>query len=167
VELRGPVAEITEVLVHGEVVPPSAYRVDLVQGMYHLVRIDGGQCWPTCQNMESEEDASDAFAVTYLWGRPVPEVLAIATAVLACQYGKLLGGGDCALPPQMTRLTRQGVEVEIAPQDGDLAAGSGIKLVDDVVALLNPSKRRSPPVVLSPDLPDTCDRFTVIPAGGS
>jgi hypothetical protein len=165
VVLRGPLTEIDEVLVNGEVVPASSYRVDYATGAYRLVRTDG-QCWPTCQTIEAEHDEPGAFAVTYLYGREVPEVLAIATAALACQYGKLLGGGACALPARMTRLSRQGVEVEVAPADP--AEGlTGIKLVDDVISLLNPSKRRSPPVVLSPDLQEACDRWTIIPAGGS
>lgn len=165
VTLLGPVAEVTEVLVSGEIVPDTAYRVDVAQGAYTLVRTDGA-CWPTCQSIEADGDAENAFEVTYLIGQPVPEALALATAVLACQYAKLLTGADCALPAQMTRLSRQGVEVQIEPPDAGEGL-TGIKLVDDIVAVLNPSKRKSPPVVLSPDLPGACDRFTVIPRGGS
>jgi hypothetical protein len=64
----------------------------------------------------------------------------------------------------MTRLSRQGVEVEVAPAD-PAAGTSGIKFVDDVVAMLNPSGRKAPPRVMSPDLPESCDRYTVVPAG--
>ena len=64
----------------------------------------------------------------------------------------------------MTRLSRQGVEVEVAAPEPDVES-TGIKLVDDVVTMLNPSKRASPPVVLSLDLPEQCDRITVIGAG--
>lgn len=164
VTLLGPVAEVTEVLVNGEEVPSSSYRVDVAQGSYRLVRTDG-ECWPTCQNLTAEDDGAGAFAVTYLIGRAVPEALAIATAVLACQYGKLLAGGDCALPARMTQLSRQGVTVEVEPADP--ADGlTGIKLVDDVVAMLNPSKRKSPPVILSPDL-EPCDVYPYLPTGGS
>lgn len=168
VTLQGPVpvTEITEVLVDGEVIPSTAYRVDMAGGAARLVRLDG-QCWPTCQNIEAGEEEDGSFVVTYLMGREVPEALAIATAVLACQYGKLLGGGDCALPVQMTRLTRQGVELEVVPQDTSLQVNkTGIKIVDDIVDILNPSKRRSPPQVLSPDL-EACDRYTTIYPGGS
>jgi len=164
VVLRGPVNSVEEVMVGDEEVSPSAYRVDITRGVYLLVRRDG-ECWPTCQNFTADEGEPGSFSVTYGLGREVPEVLAIATAVLACQYGKSIAGEACSLPAKMTRLSRQGVEVEVAAPD-PTDDKSGIKLVDDVVAMLNPSKRRSPPLLLSPDLPESCDRMTVW-AGGS
>lgn len=157
--LRGPVASVDEVIVGEDIVPPSAYRVDISKGVYLLVRTDGS-CWPMCQSMTAEPGEPNTFEVTYLLGREVPEALAIATALLACEYGKHLSGGACALPKQMTRLSRQGVEVEIAPPEPD-GTLTGIPMVDMVVATLNPSKRKSPPIVLSPDLPESCDRMTV------
>lgn len=163
--LRGPVASVSEVLVDGVEVPSSAYRVDVTQGSYWLIRLDG-TCWPTCQDFQAAEDAAGAFAVTYERGRELPEALKLATAILACEYAKSLTGGDCQLPAKMTRLSRQGVEVEVeppAPEEGR----TGIRLVDDVVSALNPSKRQRPPVLLSPDLPEMCDRRTVIGPGGS
>jgi hypothetical protein len=164
VVLRGPVAEITEVMVGGEEVLPSSYRVDVVQGAWLLVRTDG-ECWPVCQNMAASPDEADTFEVTYGQGTAVPEALAIATAILACEYAKHLTGGTCSLPAKMTRLSRQGVEVEVAPPDP--AQGfTGIKAVDDVVFSLNPGRLRQPPRVMSLDLPETCDRTTVW-VGGS
>lgn len=162
-ELRGPVASIDEVLVDGEVIPPSAYRVDITQGAWLLVRVDG-ECWPVCQNFTAETTEPGTFEVTYSIGSPIPAALAIAAGILACEYGKHLTGGKCALPAKMTRLSRQGVEIEVAPPDP--AEGmTGIKLVDDVISALNPSGRKAPPIVMSPDLPGACDRYTMIPAG--
>lgn len=165
VVLRGPVAAVNEVLVNGEVVPSSAYRVDVKSGTYLLLRLDG-TCWPTCQTFTAAEDAAGAFAVTYEIGRALPEALAIATAILACEYASFLTTGECRLPAKMTSLTRQGVTVEVeppAPEDGL----TGITQVDAIVTALNPSKRQRPPVILSPDLPEECDRMTVIQAGVS
>jgi hypothetical protein len=162
--LRGPVASVDEVLVDGEEVPSSAYRVDVTGGTYLLVRMDG-QCWPSCQNFTLTTDQPGTFEVTYGIGRAVPDALLVAAALLACEYAKGLSGGPCKLPAKMTRLSRQGVEVEVAsadPEDGK----TGIREVDDVIAALNPSKRQRPPVLLSPDLPEACDRVTVW-AGGS
>ena len=164
VVLRGPVAEVDEVLVGGEVVAPSAYRVDVTGGAYLLVRTYG-ECWPACQNMTASPDEADTFEVTYGQGTPVPEALAIATAILACEYAKHLTGGACKLPAKMTRLSRQGVEVEVAAPDPK-SGTTGIKMVDDVVFSLNPTGLRQPPRVMSPDLPEGCDRFTVW-VGGS
>lgn len=163
VVLRGPVHSVDEVLVDGEVVPASAYRVDVTGGAYLLVRIDG-LCWPACQNFTAEEDETGSFVVTYGYGLALPLALQVATALLACEYAKSLTGGPCKLPTKMTRLSRQGVEVELeppSPEDGR----TGIREVDDLIQSLNPSKRQRPPVVLSLDMPEACDRATTIPAG--
>lgn len=162
VVLRGPVASIDEVTVGTDVIPASAYRVDITAGTWLLVRVDG-ECWPSCQDFVADEGEVGAFAVTYLYGEPVPEALAIATAMLACEWAKGLAGGICQLPSRMTQLSRQGVTVELdAPDAGEK---TGISHVDMIVALLNPNKRANPPLLLSPDLPERCDRMTVIGAG--
>jgi len=151
--LRGPVASVTSVVVAGETVEESAYRVDLTKGAYLLVRTDG-LCWPSCGA------EPDDFQVTYGVGVALPVALQVAVALLACEYAKHLDGGACALPARMTRLSRQGVEIEVDAGDG--ATGStGVRQVDDVIAMLNPGRRQSPPVILSPDLPESCDRQTV------
>lgn len=163
VVLRGPVASVDEVLVGDDVIPASAYRVDVTGGAYLLVRTDG-LCFPTCQDFRAEEGEVGAFSVTYGLGLPLPLALQVAAAMLACEYAKGLAGGPCKLPAKMTRLSRQGVEVELEPPSpGD--GLTGIREVDDVIASMNPSKRRGPPMVLSPDLPESCDRMTVVPAG--
>jgi hypothetical protein len=161
--LRGPVYAINEITVDDEVIPDSAYRVDITNGVHLLVRIDG-ECWPTCQSVSAEPGEIGSFVVDYEIGEAIPEVLALAAGALACEYGKYLTGGACALPAQMTRLSRQGVEIEVeppAPGEGK----SGIRLVDDVVKLLNPSGRQGPVRVMSPDVPGACDRYTTVPAG--
>lgn len=162
-ELRGPVASIEQVLEDGEIVPASAYRVDVSAGAWLLVRTDG-RCWPVCQNFTAETTEDDTFEVSYSIGTALPLALVIATGQLACEYGKQLTGGKCALPAKMTRLSRQGVEIEVAAPDP--ANGmTGIKMIDDVITTLNPGGLRQPPRVMSPDLPGGCDRQTVIPAG--
>lgn len=163
VVLRGPVAAIDEVIVGEDVVPASAYRVDIANGAYLLVRIDG-ECWPLCQRFSAEPGEEGTFEVTYDLGRPLPEALVIATSMLACEYAKFFATGKCALPAKMTRLSRQGVEIEVAPPD-PATGKTGIKLVDDVISTLNPGGRKSPPRVMSLDLPENCDRFTVVQAG--
>lgn len=165
VVLRGPVAGIVEVLVGDEEISPDAYRVDVADGAYHLVRLDG-TCWPTCQDFSANPGEAGAFVVRYLYGRELPEALEVAAALLACEYAKALTGGPCRLPSRMTRLSRQGVEVEVEPPapDGLL---TGIREVDAVITALNPGKRQGPPTLLSLDLPESCDRITVAPVGGS
>ena len=161
--LRGPVASVDEVMVGEDVIPASSYRVDVSGGAYLLVRIDG-ECWPVCQTVAAEPGEAGAFVVTYGYGLALPLALQVAAALLACEYASALAGGPCKLPAKMTRLSRQGVEVELeppAPDDGK----TGIREVDDVIASLNPGRRASPPLIMSPDLPEGCDRMTVVPAG--
>jgi hypothetical protein len=162
--LRGPVAEVYAVWVGEEEIPESSYRVDVAGGVYLLVRLDG-ECWPTCQTMVAAPGEPGSFEVTYGLGRPVPEALAIATAQLACEYGSLITGGACKLPARMTQLTRQGVTVEVEPP-GPGEGLTGLPMVDNIVSILNPGGRKSPPLLLSPDLPESCDRMTVW-VGGS
>lgn len=163
VVLRGPVAAVDEVRVDGEVVPASAYRVDVTSGSWLLVRVDG-ECWPACQNWQVSGDGDGSFEVTYDLGKPLPEALMVATALLACEYLKFLQAGTCKLPSRMTRLSRQGIEVEVEPPSaGD--GKTGLAQVDAVIWALNPGRRQAPAVVLSPDLPGGCDRMTVIGAG--
>lgn len=162
--LRGPVASVDEVMIGGDVIPPSAYRVDITGGVYLLVRTDG-ECWPTCQDFTADEGEEGSFTVAYQIGRALPVALQVAAALLACEYAKGLTGGPCKLPAKMTRLSRQGVEVELDSPDSD-DGKTGIREVDDVITALNPTKRQSPPVLLSLDLPEACDRVTVW-AGGS
>ena len=166
VVLRGPVAGVDEVLVDGEVVPSTAYRVDVTDGQWHLVRLDG-TCWPTCQDFTAAENAAGAFAVTYQIGTELPEALAIATAILACEYAKSINGGPCKLPARMTRMSRQGVEIEVESPDTARGELTGIREVDDVITALNPTGRKSPPMILSLDMPGLCDRVTVVHPGGS
>lgn len=161
--LRGPVAGIEEVMVGGEVVPSISYRVDIASGAWLLVRTDG-ECWPMCQNFTADSGEPGSFEVTYLYGREVPDTLLTAAGKLACEWAKGLTGGPCKLPSRMTRLSRQGVEIELdAPDAGEK---TGIMEVDMLVTSLNPGRRASPPVVMSLDLPEACDRFTVF-SGGS
>jgi hypothetical protein len=174
--LRGPVASVDEVLVGDDVIPPSAYRVDVTNGVYLLVRIDGA-CWPTCQDFSAEPGEPGAFEVTYGQGVPPPNALLVATAMFACEYAKGLTAGACKLPSKITRLTRQGMEIELEGASGgqqgwganggsqQVAVITGIREVDDVIVTLNPNGRQRPPVLLSPDLPEMCDRVTVIGAG--
>lgn len=153
VVLRGPVASVISVVVADEVLEESAYRVDVQGGQYLLMRT-GGSCWPTC----AREPGS--FEVTYGLGKALPIALAVATAQLACEYAKSFAGGACALPARMTRLSRQGVEVQIEPPSPE-AGLTGMREVDAVITALNPSRRQDRPVLLSPDLAGRRDRMTI------
>ena len=159
VPLDGPVAEIVEVTIDGEVVPPAAYQV---HDRTILVRIDG-DCWPVCQTYGTE---IPGFAVTYARGLEIPPAVQAGFELLACEYAKACVGGVCALPPRLASLSRQGVEVTVAevPTEPGGLVRTGIKTVDDIIAADNPYGLAAPAEVLSPDQP----RFrTVTFQGGS
>lgn len=141
VRLPGPVHEILEVTVDGEVVPASAYRVD---DRTTLVRDDGGT-WPVCQDLSEPADADGTWQVTYTWGVPVPAGGKVAAAALACEMAKALRQSeDCQLPERVQTVTREGVTLAILDAFEGLEAGrTGVWLVDSWVASVTESPSRS------------------------
>jgi len=148
VPLDGPVHDVVEVLIDGEAVSPTAYEI---HDLYLLVRKDG-ECWPTCQTFGEEVPG---FEVTYHRGDPVPAPISFATGLLTCEYAKACAGKACGLPSRMTRLTRQGVEIQVAdvPKDGKGRVRTGMRLVDDAIDADNPYGLIERATVMSPDLP--------------
>lgn len=151
IALDGPTttAAVQSVTIGGETLDPGAYQV---QDGYLLVRTDGG-CWPCCNNYGS----ATAFTVVYEIGLPIPAAVQAAFETLACEFAKACLGGDCALPKQLSRLTRQGVDLEVIGNEISTEPGglifTGVKLVDDVIRADNPRQLAAPPLVLSPDMP--------------
>lgn len=141
VSLDGPVGRVDEVRVDGEVLPPSAYRVD---NGSQLVRTDGGR-WPVCSR--------EGFTVTYLNAYPVDAVGAHAGGLIAWEYLQAITGGKkCRLPANVTAITRQGTTMEI--QTGMFPGGTtGINEVDAYLMVWNPHGMRVAPQVYSIDSP--------------
>lgn len=151
VDLDGPTrtSQIVSVSLGEETLDEGAY---VVMDGRSLVRTDGA-CWPCCTNFSSQDPPG--FAVTYLIGLPIPPALQGAFERLACETVKACAGGVCGLPARITRLSRQGVEMEIeqVPVDERGMTLTGIKDVDDVILAFNPYRLTQAPQVLTPDLP--------------
>ena len=144
--LPGPVHEVVEVTVDGEVLPADAYRVD---GAARLVRVDGGS-WPDCQDMEAGPDEDGTWQVTYLRGLEVPDGGQVAAAVLACEMAKGYLDQPCELPQRITDVTREGVSMTVLDTFEGLEGGAtGLWLVDSWVASIRHAPRRGR--VISPD----------------
>lgn len=161
--LPGPVSGIAEVRVNNVVVPAENYRVDIANdGNFWLVG-QNGQCWPDCQSFdEPASGTGNTFVVTYGRGRMVPEAGKLAAGALACEYAKLCAGDDCALSPQATTITRDGVTYTILPSDQLIAAGlTGVASTDLWIRSVNPYFLKSRPRVWSPDM--GTPRMTVVP----
>lgn len=149
VDLRIPVAEVTEVKVDGAVLDPSAYSL---VGQW-LTRTDAGACWVSCQDPSIADTETGTFSVTFKPGRPLPVAGQIAAGRLAGEFVKACAGAECALPAQISSLTRQGVDVEFVDPSEVLTAGrTGIREVDLFIQAVNPSGLRHRSRVMSPDL---------------
>jgi len=150
VTLPGVVGGITEVVLDGAVLDPSAYRVD---NHRTLVRVDG-ECWPKCQDMAAPLTEANTFGVTYLNGIPVDDHGAYAAGVLAREYAKACTTGNCALPQNVTRVVRHGIAMDL--NTSIFTTGfTGIREVDVWIRRWNPTNLLSAPQVWSPDLVQT------------
>ena len=151
-ELGHPVAEILEVRVNGLTLDPTAYEMI----GRHLVRTDGGECWPACQDPSVPDTEAGTFSVTFSPGRLLPLAGQVAAGLLAGEFARACGGGACSLPANISSLTRQGTEIEfVAPEDVLTAGRTGIRETDLFIEAVNPYGRRQRARVFSPDLPRT------------
>ncbi|WP_405759434.1 hypothetical protein OG234_13155 [Streptomyces sp. NBC_01420] len=153
VKLEGPVHSVTRVNVDGVDLIPEAYRVD-APGL--LVRTDG-ECWPDCQELADPEGAPGTFTVTYLWGIAPDASATAAVSELFCHLLKGCGGAGggacgCKANPRITRLQRQGVEIEMPDPTLSYSEGlTGLPLVDLWLAATNPDRLSRPSRVYSVD----------------
>lgn len=145
--LPGPVASITEVKIDGQVLDPSAYRLDSHRD---LVRLDG-EGWPTAQDHAQPDTAAGTWSVTYDRGVEVPIGGQVAAGLLAVELWKAAcGDKGCALPQRVQTVTRQGVTVAMLDSFDDIDKGhTGIFLIDSWVASMTQTPRQSS--VYSPD----------------
>ena len=151
VKLAGyPVRSVDEVKIDGAVIPPEQYRVDRYKWLVYLADENGRrQSWPGCQRLDLDDTEADTFSVTYTYGADPPEAGILAAAELACQIATAATGGECALPPGTTRVTRQGITVDLEKAQ---AALMSLPLVSLFLATYNPAGLRRRSSVWSPDL---------------
>lgn len=159
VKLAGyPVRQIEEVLIDGDVVDPSLYRLDDWRKLTRLDNPDGTKGrWPACQNL-ALDDGPGTFSVTYQHGVDPPLIAFEAAAELACRlYQICLPGSDAAtasqIPVGVARVVRQGIEVDRGLLVNFLYAAkpSGLVAVDAFLAAYGGGTRRRPSV-FSPDV---------------
>ncbi|MGW2766253.1 hypothetical protein [Streptomyces sp. NPDC001275] len=151
VQLPGPVYDVVQVDIDGQVLDPGAYRVDAPG---RLVRTDG-ECWPECQDLLAAPGEEGTFTVTYRWGLPVDEAAVAAVSELTCHLLKGCGGsGSCGCRANrgITLLTRQGVEMEMPDPTLIYSEGrTGLPFVDLWLSTINPYRLTSASRVYSPD----------------
>lgn len=132
--LPGPIGSVTSVVIDGETLPPTAYRVD---GGQMLVRTDG-EMWPKCQDLHANPGEPNTFSVTYKRGVPVPVGGQIAAGRLACEMALAdCGSEDCALPERMQSMTRQGISIGVTLDGETWDSSTSIWAIDSWVAAVN------------------------------
>lgn len=148
VRLPQPAGQVTEVLMDGVRLDPSAYRLD-AGGV--LVRTDG-MGWPLTNDLGAPDGSPGTWSVAFVPGYPVDLLGAQAAGRLAGEYVKACSDGDCALPQAVvTGLSRNGVTMTLTP--GAFPEGkTGVQTVDAYLERWNPHALSVPPMVWSPDL---------------
>lgn len=149
IDLPGPINHVDKIVIGGEELDPSTYRVD---NFRTLVRTDGGS-WPLWNDAGASSGDAGVWEVTYSRGVPVPEGGQVAAGILACEFWKAANNdSSCQLPKRLSSITRQGVSLAILDNFDDIDTGhTGIWLIDSWLASVTkvvPSAR-----VYSPDLP--------------
>jgi len=151
-----PVQQIDRVLIDGEVIDPTEYRVERGRELVRLVDVDGVlHGWPTCQRMELSEGVG-TFFVTYSYGQNPPLSGVQAAAQLACQIAQQCPGAsggsldDCVLPAGTVRIARQGITIDTQAL-GIWLLGTqqtGLPLVDMFLSVYGKGRRRRTAVLI-------------------
>jgi hypothetical protein len=113
-----------------------------------LVRI--GDRWPRCQDWEAV-DGEGTWKVTARVGAAVPSLGRLAVGVLAHEFIKLCEDKPCNLPPQVTRVVRQGVTMEDMKVDENML--TGLWVPDRFILTYNPHLVVDRARAYSPDVP--------------
>lgn len=88
------------------------------------------------------------FSVSYYVGVGPDDLLNYAAGLLAGEWYKACDGRDCQLPNTVTQVVRQGVTFTIPSFD---SGTSGMREVDNIIAIYNPHHLKTPSRVLSVD----------------
>jgi hypothetical protein len=149
IRLPGEVASVEQVTEDGVTLDDEAYRVD---NGNRLVRLDDA-CWPLCQDMTKPLTEVDTLGVTFIPGVALTPWMSRSAGALACEFAKACGSGSgaCRLPPNVTRVVRQGVSLDLA-QNPFPGGYTGLREVDTLLARYNPNRLQAPSVVYSPDI---------------
>lgn len=142
-----PVRSVEQVVIDGQTLDPSAYRVDDARW---LRRCDG-QAWPVFQDWTKP---TGTWQVTLTYGEDPPPDGIYAAEVLAGELA--LAGtdtGTCRLPNRVQSVIRQGTSVLMADPQALLQGGRwGVAEIDMFVDSVNPHKLPQPASVTSPDI---------------
>lgn len=140
--LPAPIAEVTELVIDGVIIDPSAYDV---VNYRQLRRIDGGSL--PCTNDFTLDSAPGGdvgtWQITYTYGRGPGTGGEIAVARYACELAKLwcnAADENCRLPYRIQNIVREGMSMSFIDPSLFLKQGmTGIPEVDQWVQSVNPN----------------------------
>lgn len=149
VRLAEPVHRVLWVMIDGEMLAPSAYRL---MDRNKLIRTDG-QGWPGWQDLTNDLTETNTFAVRYEYGHHVDAVTKRAAIDTAVELLRLAqpDTGQRRLPPNVTSTRASGVSLTMQDRNQLIRElGSYLESVNRFMALHNP---QAEPVtaVYSPD----------------
>lgn len=159
---RLDVQSVETVWVLGDVLDPSAYRLDHSR---YLSRIDGG-VWPCCQDLRADLTSVNTYGAQITFGTlPDAAGLRAARAYTTEIYKACIGNTSCRLPKRAVSISRQGVSIDFLDPMEFLDGGrTGLYEVDAWLSAVNPAGLRQPAVVWSPELAN-CDLRYPAPVG--
>jgi hypothetical protein len=114
IPLRGPVIEVSEVKIDGDVVPSDEYRLIARNRIIRLDPDNGWRhvSWPSAQNLYAPLTEDHTFGITYSFGHdPMPQFVKDATIELVCDLlASKVPNQRGKLPPSTTSVFYQGVQ---------------------------------------------------------
>lgn len=139
--IRAPVLGAWDVIVDGETLDASEYRV---VNRRWLARTDG-QAWPSGWNLLDDDPIR--FRATWAYGRPIPRGGRRAAALFTAEIAKACAGQACQIPQRVTQITREGISYTVLDSMQMITEGrTGIALVDLWVAADKKGRRQGPRV---------------------
>lgn len=146
---NGPVVEVTEVMVDGDIVPAEEYRFYPSSQLLYRVPPD---VWPNTDTKWADCDEPDTMCVDVLVGSE-PDAWALNVhAELTCELLKSCTDQKCRIPRNATNVTGQGVTITLSPTE----LKQFIPSVAGWVAAVNPNNATQPTKIYSPDLNRDC-----------
>lgn len=134
------VRTVTEVMIDGVVLDPTAYRLTRAGAQWRLLRVDGGR-WPTTQDQGVDGDQVGGWQVKYVHGNPVPYGGRVAAGLYSCELTKALVHDDsCRLPRRIQTVTRAGASMAFVDPMQFIDKGrTGLDVVDVWLVSVNPN----------------------------
>jgi hypothetical protein len=153
IDLGPAVVEVVSVVYEGVAVDPATYRVDDARWLVRLDDGSGNPGWPRPVRQAAPDGGEGSLRVTWRHGFCVPPLVKLAVEAVACQLVAACGGGDCALPANVTQLAQQGATISFGQlQDSALAQVlGGLPPVAMAVDAYNPMGWRAVPSISDPN----------------